>query len=112
MPKIKSKIFQSNVKIISNREIAPGYYRLLVQALEIAKSASPGQFVNIRVSDGYEPLLRRPFSIHRIKGATLEILYKVVGKATEILSGKKKSEHLDILGPLGNGYSILDSRFS
>jgi len=93
-------------KIISNKKIVPGHYILSFKAPGIAKNIKPGQFFNIRVSRGYEPLLRRPFSLHRIAGNKIEILYKVVGKATEILSRKKKGAMLDALGPLGNGFDL------
>ncbi|MBL7157488.1 MAG: dihydroorotate dehydrogenase electron transfer subunit [Candidatus Omnitrophica bacterium] len=60
----------------------------------------------IRVSDSYVPLLRRPFGAHEIGKDRIAILYKVVGKATKILSSKKKGKMLDVLGPLGNGFNI------
>jgi dihydroorotate dehydrogenase electron transfer subunit len=78
-------------------------------------SAKPGQFVHIRCTDGTDPLLRRPLSVHRIetkKGvgqATIQLLYKVVGKGTELLSRKRAGEGLDVLGPLGNGFRIRSS---
>ncbi len=105
MPKIKKKkIIQIKTKVISNKKIAPGYYKVLMKVPDIARMASPGQFVTIRVGEGYAPLLRRPFSIHRVKRQNIEILYKVVGSATEVLAKKKKGQNLDVLGPLGNGF--------
>ena len=105
MPKIKKKkIIQIKAKVISNKKIAPGYYKVLMKAPDIARMASPGQFVTIRVGEGYKPLLRRPFSIHRVKRKNIEILYKVVGQATEIFAEKNKGQNLDVLGPLGNGF--------
>jgi len=97
---------QIDAKIVENREIAPERYKMVLSAPEIAHQASPGQFVHVRVSRGYAPLLRRPFSIHRVQGQKIEILYKVVGKGTEILSRKKRNGYLDILGPLGKGYRL------
>ena len=76
------------------------------KAPRIAKNTKPGQFFNIKINDSYRPLLRRPFSAHKIGKDKIEILYKVVGKATRIFSTKKKSETLDIIGPLGNGFSF------
>lgn len=51
-------------------------------------------------------ILRRPFSIHRICGEEIEILFKVVGKGTKILSEKEIGQEIDILGPLGKGFKI------
>lgn len=44
--------------------------------------------------------------MHRIHGSSLELLYAVAGKGTELLSQKQKDEELDVLGPLGNGFSL------
>jgi len=94
-------------KILSNINIGSNYYKMSLEAPYIAKAAKPGQFVMVRCSDSTGPLLRRPFSIHRVKGQKgIEILYEVIGKGTEILSEKKKKEYIDVLGPLGNGFSF------
>ena len=100
------KIFQVENKIISNKRIKENYFHCVVSCLEIAPSALPGQFVNIRVAGKNEPLLRRPLSIHRVKGKNIELFYEVVGDATKILSQKKPGEYLDIIGPLGNGFDL------
>ncbi|PIP18725.1 MAG: dihydroorotate dehydrogenase electron transfer subunit [Candidatus Omnitrophica bacterium CG08_land_8_20_14_0_20_41_16] len=103
---------QLKAKIIYNKKFKGDYWHCIIDAPLIAKKSIPGQFVNIKLSDTLEPFLRRPFSIHRIgspaKGnflpKTIEILYKIIGQGTEILSGRKKGEYLDIIGPLGNGF--------
>jgi len=95
---------QIDAKILMNERIEPERYKMVLSAPEIARQAKAGQFVHVRVSEGYNPLLRRPFSVHRAKGQKIEILYKIVGKGTEILSRKKNGEYLDVLGPLGSGY--------
>ncbi len=94
-------------KILSNDKIGNGYYKIGLEAPYIAKNAGPGQFVQVRCSDGADPLLRRPFSVHRVKGQKeIEVLYEVIGKGTEILAKKKRGVTLDVLGPLGNGFSL------
>ena len=97
-------MFQIKTQLIDNKIIRDKYLRLAIQTAKVAKHAKPGQFVEIKVSDGFKPLLRRPISIHRVKGSRIEILYEVVGKGTELLSQKKAGEYLDIIGPLGNGF--------
>ncbi|MDO8747787.1 MAG: dihydroorotate dehydrogenase electron transfer subunit [Candidatus Omnitrophota bacterium] len=118
MPKIKSKVKSQKSKVISNRNIKDNYFEIIIEAPEIAKSAQPGQFVNIKVSDGIEPLLRRPLSIHRISYQppaisrqqriknSIVLLYEAVGKGTEILSQRRPGEFLDVIGPSGNGFNI------
>lgn len=97
-------VVQTKVKVIKNIEVVKNYYKILLSSGQMARLCEPGQFVEIKVADSYDPLLRRPFSIHRIRGKNLEILYEVVGKGTQILSQKKVGEYLDIIGPLGNGF--------
>ncbi len=59
---------------------------------------------------GEETLLRRPLSIHQLADETrrtkLALLLTVVGKGTHWLSQRKAGDNLDLLGPLGNGFSI------
>jgi len=68
-------------------------------------TAVPGQFVNIRTCKGTDPLLRRPFSIFNQEKDLLEVVVKVVGKGTEALQKTEPGE-IDLLGPLGRGFSL------
>lgn len=106
-------MLRARAKILSNKQVKGDYFHLTLSGPAIAKEAKPGQFVNVRINDSYEPLLRRPFSIHRIGSRpntehrtpnTIEVLYEVVGKGTRVLSEKGPGECLDIIGPLGNGF--------
>lgn len=62
-----------------------------------------GQFLEVRVTESVEPLLRRPISIYNIEGNIIEFIFQVKGKGTEILKDKQEGELVDILGPLGKG---------
>ncbi|MEK6564102.1 MAG: dihydroorotate dehydrogenase electron transfer subunit [Candidatus Omnitrophota bacterium] len=111
------KPFQITAKIISNKNIKNNYFEIVLLAPQIARNALPGQFVNIKTSEGFEPLLRRPLSIHRIgrqsrvasleskEGKEIIMLYEVLGKGTQILSQRMQGEFLDVIGPLGNGFN-------
>jgi dihydroorotate dehydrogenase electron transfer subunit len=93
--------------IISNVEVLRGIHLIWVYAPGLASDARPGQFVMVRCSNGYEPLLRRPLSIHRTDNRErLALLFAVVGEGTAKLSQVKEGDELDLLGPLGNGFSI------
>lgn len=105
-------MFEVSAGIIYNRRIKKGYFEIALSAPAIAKTALPGQFVNIKVSAGLEPLLRRPLSIHRVEGNKIFLLYEVLGKGTEMLSRKKQGEYLDIIGPLGSGFRLNEPRTS
>ena len=93
-------------KFIFNHRIAPACFQLGIHCPEIAEKAQPGQFVMVRVREGCDPLLRRPFSFYRIRKKHVEIMYEVVGKGTQIMSAMKKGEEIDLLGPLGKGFTI------
>jgi len=82
--------------------------RYLVVQGPLAAEAKPGQFVHIRVSAAFDPLLRRPISIAAIDRARDEIMlcFRVQGRGTELLAQTKAGAMLSILGPLGNGFSL------
>ncbi|MCM8818351.1 MAG: dihydroorotate dehydrogenase electron transfer subunit [Candidatus Omnitrophica bacterium] len=67
----------------------------------------PGNFVHIKIEKCF---LRRPFSVARFNKKSIQIIYKVVGKGTEILSQKTKGESIDIIGPLGNSFPIYKNK--
>ncbi len=106
------KNFQLKVRIISNKRFRDDYWHLEFESGVIAKRACPGQFMNIRVSDGLEPLLRRPISIYGTSGARIKLFYEALGKGTRILSSRKPGELLDIIGPLGNGFNLTPNTYN
>lgn len=98
--------------IIENQSISGLVKRISVYAPEIAELAIPGQFVHIRLSDLYDPLLRRPFSIadiDREKG-TVSFIYRIVGRGTAYLAELKEDSLVDCMGPLGNGFDLPATR--
>lgn len=97
---------QLKEKILANEKMASGFYRMRIASKYLSRVTKPGQFFEVRVCDKAELLLRRPFSCHRILKGAVEILYEVVGPATEALSKRKKGEQIDIIGPLGNGFNL------
>jgi len=105
-------MLQIKVKIRYNKKIKVNYFHLVLRIPKIAKDSLPGQFFNIKVSDTCEPLLRRPLSIHRVKGTNIEFLYEVVGRATQILSQRRPGEYLDVIGPLGNGFNLTPNTYN
>ncbi len=97
---------RETVTVSSNGEVADGLYVLRFCSDRIARSTQPGQFLNIRVADGFMPLLRRPFSVSRVYGSNVEILFNIVGIGTKLLSEKRPGDELDVLGPLGNPFGV------
>ncbi|MEW6276115.1 MAG: dihydroorotate dehydrogenase electron transfer subunit [Bacillota bacterium] len=96
------------VEISRQEKLAADCYRISFISPEIAGLARPGQFLHVRINPGLEPLLRRPFSVHAVNQRTGEIalLYRVVGRGTRLLAQKKKGDLLDLIGPLGRGFTL------
>ena len=95
---------QHTLKIVGNKKLCPRFFCLSLDAPSLLNKIQPGQFLHIKVSDGFEPFFRRPFSVYRAK-KYVEIFYEPVGPGTRLLSLKKTGEELDVLGPLGNHFS-------
>ncbi len=87
------------------QELQENIFLLSFNNPQIDINIKPGQFFNIKVCDSYYPLLRRPFSICDVENDNLSILFSVFGEGTKILANKKKGETINLLGPLGNGFS-------
>ena len=93
---------QEILTIRENVPVTGSVYRMRLEGAEL-EAQKPGGFVNIRL-DGL--FLRRPISVFDSAPGSLTILYKVVGKGTEQMSGLKAGETLDVLTGLGNGYDL------
>jgi dihydroorotate dehydrogenase electron transfer subunit len=93
-------------QIVSNEEISPTYYRIGLAGPCLEVGWEPGQFFMLKIGQGIDPLLRRPFSIHWMEKGYLEILYRVTGKGTARLPFLRAGEKVDLLGPLGRGFTI------
>jgi len=102
---------QTLCPVSSNIEAMPGIHLMWIEAPDIACSVLPGQFITVRCGDF---TLRRPFSVHQSSPLTGEdsgegeiaLLFKVVGKGTLWLSQQQTGDKIDILGPLGRGFTI------
>ncbi|MBN1351970.1 dihydroorotate dehydrogenase electron transfer subunit [candidate division KSB1 bacterium] len=103
----------SKLKVLKNENCAERTYRIRLENFELARESVPGQFVNVRTSDSVTPLLRRPFSIHRVDAQQgwIEVLFDVRGTGTRTLSQVSPGDFLSVLGPLGKGFA-LDSKDS
>ena len=102
-------IIDRQCQIIDIERHTDNVFSICLNAPEIAEQSKPGHFVNLKITnEGFDPFLRRPFSIYQsIKGSgSLEFLYQVMGRGTEILSRKKPGDHLQLIGPLGNTFNI------
>jgi len=106
---------QTDGIVLNNRKIKSLYFLLEIDCPSIANEVKPGQFVMIQTSKDHHPLLRRPFSVYRSfstrhprkeKRGHLFILYKEVGVGTEKMASFKKGLRVNLIGPLGNGFTL------
>ena len=97
-------------QVVGNENVSQNYYKLTLDISQAPSFPVPGQFFNIKCGATLDPLLRRPFSMHRLieQGSPvfMEILYLVIGRGTAWLSRRRPGEELDAIGPLGNGFDM------
>jgi len=101
------------VDVLWNNRVGPRLYNIGLACSPDFASAIPGQFIMLHVADRVDPLLRRPFSIHKLitrqtEVRGIELLYKVVGAGTDIMSRLNRGDGVNMLGPLGNGFYVAE----
>jgi dihydroorotate dehydrogenase electron transfer subunit len=101
-------------KVIGNTRLSPDYNVLALAAPIVATSSTPGQFVMLKAALGYDPMLRRPFSVFEIlrdaHGTALgfSILNKRIGVSTRLLYDANVGDTIACLGPLGRPFTIVE----
>jgi len=101
-------------KIISNRQVAPSVYVITIAG---QWAGAMGQFYMVRpcAMQGIaitDPLLSRPLSIHDQGDDYIAFLYRVTGRGTTLLAGLTKGQEIQLSGPFGNGFPIVDEHES
>jgi len=95
--------------IIENRLAAPDHFLVSVRLPEAFPAPLPGQFVMVREAGRTAPLLARPLSVlgftQNPGHGVLELLYRVVGEGTSLLSRLKPGDGISVMGPLGRGFA-------
>ena len=100
------KYLQGEYPIIQKQAVAKDTYSFTVLCPEIAELACPGQFVHI-LPKGFG--LRRPISIAGIdkKSGTLRIVFVIKHQGTQAIADLNQGDYLDIIGPLGHGFTLM-----
>lgn len=100
------KYLQGNYPIVHKQALAKDVYSLTVLCPEIAEIACPGQFVHI-LPKGFG--LRRPISIAGIdkKKGTLRIVFVIKHQGTQAIADLNQGDYLDMIAPLGHGFTLL-----
>ena len=100
-----------NVTIHSQEKLAEGIYSMWLDAPEVAAEAKPGQFIAVYTND-QSKLLPRPISICEAdkENGRLRIVYRIAGAGTLEFSQYHAGDKLDIMGPLGNGFTLQNKK--
>jgi len=101
-------------EVIANRPLSPAYNVLTLAAPAIAAGALPGQFLMLKPGAGFDPLLRRPFSVFEIlrsgdgTPSALTVLSKRIGPSTTLIYDATPGQRMACLGPLGRPFTIVE----
>lgn len=98
-------------RVVSQEKLTEDIFSMWIQADEIAAAAKPGQFISVYTKDAGK-LLPRPISlceVDRIQGR-IRIVYRVVGAGTKEFSGYQAGDSIEVMGPLGNGFTLKDKK--
>ena len=100
----------TDFRLIEKREWAKSTF-LLLQCDEPLEEIKAGQFVQVRVDDAQHTYLRRPISIHDVdyQNRTITLLVQRVGEGTNKMSDIEIGDTLNIIYPLGNGFTIPEN---
>lgn len=90
-------------ELVETQEIAKDIFDFKLRNSELAKITKPGQFVHIAVPG---MVLRRPISVCDVEGDTIRIVFRTKGEGTKVLSQAKVGDKLDLIAPLGNGFTV------
>jgi dihydroorotate dehydrogenase electron transfer subunit len=102
-------VFDVAAEVIANTRLSADYNVVSLAAPEIGRAAGAGQFVMVKTSASWDPLLRRPFSIFEILRADgralgISLLNKRVGVGTSRLYEARPGDAIACLGPLGQPF--------
>ena len=95
-------MIKTTAKLIEKKELTRNVFSFNLECLEIVASCKAGQFINILV-EGFT--LRRPISICEITKNGIRIVFSVKGKGTKKMATWQEKKEIDIIAPLGNGFS-------
>ena len=98
--------------VLRNERLGNYYFRLTLQHPGVLPPIEVGQFVEVEVRNCREVMLRRPISIHDVDKELnrLSLLIQIVGKGTRRLAELKEGEVLNMVYPLGHGFSLAGQR--
>ena len=103
----RASLEQGEVLVVER--LGGGLLEMVARLPHLAATATPGSFAQLRCGTGTTPLLRRPFSVAWTHDDTCGFVFEAVGAGTRLLSELQPGDPLDSLGPLGHGFTMVDS---
>lgn len=102
------KRFTTDFTVVGNKKIGEDYILLELKHTNNLPQIDAGQFVEIQIPDTAKTFLRRPISIHDVnyESNTISLLIRIVGNGTTLLSNLIDGDKVNLIYPLGNGFSI------
>ena len=97
-----------DMKVVENVRLHPMYCLLKLTSDKKLPEMVPGQFVQVRVDGSPQTFLRRPISINFVdkKANELWLLIQMVGEGTRQMSEYQPGDMMNLILPLGNGFSV------
>ena len=104
-------ITKETAVVVSQKEIGKDIFDMVLSFPKGAKEARPGQFLAMYCNDATK-LLPRPISICGIdaEAGTLRVVYRIAGEGTREFSKMKQGDTLEVMGPLGNGFTMKEGK--
>ena len=96
-----------NFKVLERRQLGDRYFSLVLEHDGQMQPVAPGQFVEVLVEGSREVMLRRPISVHDVdeQKNTMTLLIQIVGNGTRKLAELQAGDKLNMVYPLGHGFS-------
>ena len=108
MVKSSTNMESHDFAVVGRQQLGEHYFTLTLRHGGEMKAVAPGQFVEVLVPDVREVMLRRPISVHDVDAAqgTLTLLVQIVGNGTRRLATLQVGDKLNMVYPLGHGFSL------
>ncbi len=103
------KGYLSTVK--ANRIVDEGVHVIELEVPGFDGIGEAGQFVMVKAEKGYDPFLRRPYSIFDCDKESMKLLVKIVGKGSEYIALKPVDSAVEFFGPLGTSFPIKEQGY-
>jgi len=103
-------MYFKKISVLKIESINDEYFMLRIRDKELTKNIKPGQFFQVKDPNAAFPLLPRPFSVYEVENDRLSFLIKIVGESTKNLSFLEEDHFIQLLGPLGNGFPLVQNK--